>query len=214
MATQNDRGKVTLNLQFFEFQLNEEQPMNQTDKDEITRLTEGYGGVWGINHTRRLLNLVALVGAGQKYDSEVVWLAAHLHDWGAYAPWAQEGVDHAVRSTQVAEEFLSRKDYPDEFQAAVLECIATHHSSQSDMRLEAILLRDADVLDFLGVVGVLRDFSKNPRNLRKGFETSKKRRDKLPQVLFFESAKQIAAERVRQMDELLASFEADSFGCF
>ncbi|HTX70012.1 MAG TPA: hypothetical protein VMH50_12845 [Thermoleophilia bacterium] len=28
------------------------------DRDEIVRLTEQYGGEWGINHTRRLLALV------------------------------------------------------------------------------------------------------------------------------------------------------------
>ena len=76
------------------------------DKDDIIHLTEKYGGPWGINHTRRLLHLVSVIGEGQQYDSDAVWLAAHLHDWGAYAPWAQDGVDHAVRSKQVAETFL------------------------------------------------------------------------------------------------------------
>jgi hypothetical protein len=34
--------------------------MPALDKDEIARLTEQYGGEWGINHTRRLLHLVEL----------------------------------------------------------------------------------------------------------------------------------------------------------
>lgn len=96
----------------------------------------------------------------------------------------------------------------------VLECIEHHHSGDSDRSLEAILLRDADVLDFLGVVGVLRDFSKNPRDLRKGYETVRKRREKLPQILFLKESKELATERIKQMDELLAEFEADSFGYF
>jgi HD superfamily phosphodiesterase len=71
--------------------------MDPKDRDEIVRLTEEYGGQWGINHTRRLLQLIAIIGEGLQYDQDVVWLAAHLHDWGAYGPWVQAGVDHAVR---------------------------------------------------------------------------------------------------------------------
>ena len=50
------------------------------DRDEIAALTEEYGGSWGINHTRRLLRLVDLVGGDQGWDRDAVWLAAHLHD--------------------------------------------------------------------------------------------------------------------------------------
>ena len=82
------------------------------------------------------------------------------------------------------------------------------------MSTEAILLRDADVLDFLGVVGILRDFSKSPKDLRKGYETTKKRREKLPKTLFFEKSQELAKTRLRQMDKFLAIFETDSFGCF
>jgi len=75
-------------------------------------------------------------------------------------------------------------------------------------------LSDADSLDFLGVVGVLRDISKNPKELRKGYEAAKKRRNNVPTLLCLEKSKELAAERIRQMDELLSSFEKDSFGCF
>ena len=146
------------------------------DRAEIARLTEEHGGVWGINHTRRLLKLVEQIHQGLTYNNEAVWIAAHLHDWGAYAPWAQKGVDHTIRSGQVAGEFLSERSCPPELKALVLECIALHHTAGSDRSLEATLLRDADALDFLGAVGVLRDFSKNPRDLRAAFEQVKKRR--------------------------------------
>jgi uncharacterized protein len=188
--------------------------MTTIDKDEISKLTEQYGGEWGINHTRRLLHLVSTIGEGQEYDADAVWIAAHLHDWGAYAPWAQKDVDHVVRSGQVAEEFLSERECPEELKALILECIALHHSGGSERSVESILLRDADVLDFLGVVGVMRDFSKNPRNLRKARQEVQRRRDKLPALLCLEKAQEIGADRVKQMDEVLASFEAETFGCY
>ena len=58
--------------------------MKAIDKEEIVRLTEEYGGPWGINHTRRLLQLISIIGKGQPYDAVGVWVAAHLHDWGGY----------------------------------------------------------------------------------------------------------------------------------
>lgn len=188
--------------------------MTTLDKDEIARLTEQYGGEWGINHTRRLLHLVALVGEGLEYDTEAVWFAAHLHDWGAYAPWAQKDVDHVLRSVQVAESFLSEHNCPEDLKSLILECIQLHHTAGSERSLESVLLRDADVLDFLGVMGIMRDVSKNPRNLRKAYQEVQKRRDKLPALLCLEKAQTIAAERITQMNETLAEFEQESFGCF
>ena len=188
--------------------------MTRIDKDEIVRLTEEYGGEWAINHTRRLLDLISLIGEGQYYNADAVWLAAHLHDWGGYAKWAQPGVNHAVRSREVAETFLTEKGYPEDLIELVLECIEHHHSGDPDRSIEAILLSDADALDFLGVVGILRDFSKNPRDLKKGYEAAKKRREKIPQMLCLGKSKKIAAKRIGEMDQVLASFEADSFGYF
>lgn len=184
------------------------------DQNEIARLTEEHGGHWGINHTRRLLRLVSIIGEGQTYDADAVWLAAHLHDWGAYPPWAQKDVDHALRSRQVADTFLTERACSEALKRLVLECIEWHHTGGDNRSVESILLRDADVLDFLGIVGILRDFSKNARDLRTAYNVVKKRRDRLPGLLSLDKAKAIAVVRVKQMDELLARFEQDSFGCF
>jgi len=188
--------------------------MDNINKDEIIRLTEEYGKQWGINHTRRLLDLIEVIGKGLEFNQDAIWLAAHLHDWGAYAPWKQEGIDHAVRSKEVASDFLEKRDYSQEFKDLVLECIEYHHSGDPNRSIEAILLSDADGLDFLGVVGVLRDISKNPRELRKGYESAKKRKEKVPAMLCLEKSRELAAERIKQMDELLSTFEKDSFGYF
>jgi uncharacterized protein len=186
------------------------------DRSEVSRLTEEYGGEWGINHTRRLLHLISAIAEGQGYDAEAVWFAAHLHDWGGYKPWAKNGVDHAIRSLEVADAFLSERACPEPLKSLVLECIELHHAAGTSpsRSLESVLLRDADVLDFLGPVGVLRDFSKNTREMRRAYEIAKRRREKLPALLALEKSREIAVRRVQQMDELLARFAEDSFGCF
>ncbi len=184
------------------------------NREELARQTEEYGGAWGINHTRRLLHLIDQIGAEQSYSTDVVWVAAHLHDWGGYEPWLLAGVDHAARSKEVAAEYLAARDCPPDFAAHVLECIEFHHSPDPARSIEAILLCDADALDFLGVVGVLRDFSKNAKDLRKAYEITRKRRAKLPDALILDASKSLAAARIQRMDDLLAAFEAETFGCF
>ena len=188
--------------------------MDQQQRDEIVRLTKEYGGEWGVSHTLRLLRLIEIIGKDQEYNADVVWTAAYLHDWGGYSPWVQPGVDHALRSTQVAQTFLQERSFSPAFIEHTLECIALHHTGGLNRSIESILLSDADALDFLGVVGVLRDVSKKPKDLKAAYETIQKRRAKLPGSLCLDKSKVIAAERVRQMDELLARFEQDSWGYF
>ena len=184
------------------------------DKGEIIRLTEEYGGAWGLNHACRLLSLISIIDIDQQYDREAVWLAAHLHDWGAYPPFVKRDFDHALRSRQVAEQFLADYDLDPGFVALVLECIAFHHCADSNCSIEAILLADADALDFLGPVGVLRDFSKNPKNLRLAYEITCRRRGTIPTQLRLEKSKEFASELLRRMDLLLSWFEENSFGHF
>jgi len=188
--------------------------MDQDQREEIVRLTTEYGGEWGINHTRRLLRLMEIIGEGLQYDAEVVWLAAHLHDWGGYSAWAQPGIDHALRSKQVAQSFLHEKGYPQSLIAPTLECIELHHQGGSERSIESILLRDADALDFLGVVGVLRDFAKQPKDLRKAYESACHRKDQLVQMIYLERAQKIAAERIQETESILISFERETFGLF
>lgn len=107
------------------------------EKGEIIRKTEEYGGAMGCNHTKRLLDLISRIGEGQRYDPESVWLAVHLHDCGGYSRWKKASVDHAERSKDVAEAFLSEKGCPQEKLKKVLAYIETHHSAEKVRSIEA-----------------------------------------------------------------------------
>ncbi|MCR4402953.1 MAG: HD domain-containing protein [Firmicutes bacterium] len=184
------------------------------DKEEIMRLTEEYGGKYGLNHSKRILHIVSLIAGDQEYDRDVVWTSAFLHDWGSYSPWKVDGIDHAMRSKQVAEGFLTKAGCDEGFIGRVLECIELHHSGTPDKSIEAKLLSDADAIDYLGVVGVLRDFSTKPRDLRKAYESVESRKERLKSILFFEESKAMAAERIRRAERILSEFVEESFGCF
>jgi len=174
--------------------------MDAKAQDELESLTLKYGGEWGINHTRRLLRIIEEIGQGLAYDRDVVWMAAYLHDWGGYGPWVQPGIDHAQRSGEVAREYLGERGYPEAWSRAVICCIETHHQGNLDRPIEAQLLSDADALDFLGVIGIMRDFAKKPKDLREAYNTIQKRKAKLPGQLCLEKSRLLAQQRVQEME--------------
>lgn len=182
--------------------------------NKVMSLTKEYGGQWGVNHIKRILQIISTIGEGLQYNKEAVMLAAYLHDWGAYPKWIDSEVDHAIRSSQIAKELLTENQCEKHLMGIVLECIEYHHSATLDNSIEAILLSDADALDFLGAVGVLREVSKNPKDLRKAYSIIKDRRCKLPDRLLFEKTREIASARIVFMDELLQKFEEETFGFF
>jgi uncharacterized protein len=188
--------------------------MIELNKEEVSRLTREYAGDFGFNHTHRLLKLIEIIGEDQSYDADVIWMAAHLHDWGAYKPWSREGIDHAVRSGEVAGEYLLEEGYPEDWIEKVKVCIVTHHQADCQRPIEAILLSDADVLDFLGALGILREFSRKSRVMREAYETSIKRMQNLPDHLCLEKSRAIASQRIAEMESFYQLFRAESFGFY
>lgn len=84
----------------------------------------------------------------------------------------------------------------------------------ANRRIEALPLSDADALDFLGVVGILREFSRQPKDLRKGYLAAQKRLKTLPGMLCLEASRQMAAGRIKEMEQVLASFVEETFDKF
>lgn len=50
--------------------------------NKIRELTFEYCGEWTLNHADRLLKLIEIIAEDQEYDHRLVWIAAHMHDWG------------------------------------------------------------------------------------------------------------------------------------
>ena len=184
------------------------------DRNEIARLTEEYGGQWGMNHTRRLLELISIIGEGMEYNGEAVWMAAHLHDWGAYPPWAEKEVEHAFRSRQVAEDFLTERSCPAKLKTLVLECIEFHHTGGDQRSLESTLLREADILDFLGVVGVLRDFSKKSARSAQGLYDHARQEKQPAGSIAPGKSKSLGRAAYPGNGRAVRPVKADSFGYF
>ena len=187
----------------------------QLTLDDIIQMTQQVGEDWAVAHAKRLLALIEQIGPQIPYDKRVMELAAYMHDWGAFPKYMQKGVEHAVRSRQVVEtEIMPHLDLTPPQKANLLETIELHdyrdlRPTQSN---EALLLREADMLEFLGMIGMARDFARGPRNVETCYKRILSRRDDIQGRFTIPRAQEIARVRFERMEQSLGWLLEESFG--
>jgi HD superfamily phosphohydrolase YqeK len=108
------------------------------------------------DHILRVLRRCIRLGEKLNADLEVLVAAVYLHDLGRH--YIADKV-HGALSAQKAESVLERITFPRGKRDAVLLAIRVHDvaaSPEDRTSLESKILYDADKIDTLGVVGVLR----------------------------------------------------------
>lgn len=124
------------------------------------------------SHQERLYALTREIGIGQSYDDDVVFAAVWLHDLGVFIghrpenPDALAAWDCVAYAMQQAPEVLSRLGFPIAKIPAVVEAIRTHQPQETPKTIEGVIVRDADLLEQLGAVAVLRTVCKIGRDTR------------------------------------------------
>lgn len=182
---------------------------------DVEHLTSEYGEGWGISHVRRVLSLIEQIGRGMDYDREAIQFAAYLHDWGAFPRYRLPGVDHALRSCEIAEnEILPQTGLSSTAKSIILEAIAKHdyRCMEPVESTEALLLREADFLDFLGVVGIAREFAWGPNNLQKCYDRVLARIAGVRDRFTIPEAQSLARQRIAEMEPFLARLVDESRG--
>jgi uncharacterized protein len=185
----------------------------QLSFDDLIHMTARDGEGWGLPHVRRLMALVQEIGADLPHDSSALELAIVLHDWGAFACYRVAGVDHALRSRQVAErEILPRVALDPSVSALVLDAIELHdyRDTRPAASNEALLLREADMLDFLGMIGTAREFAWGPNDLEVCTRRILARRAAIRGRLTIPRAQEIARVRLERMDTCLRWLEEET----
>ena len=183
--------------------------------DDIIQMTLQVGENWALAHAKRLLVLIKQIGADLPYDLHVLELATYLHDWGAFPACIQKGVEHAVRSRQIVEaEILPRLDLTVAQKDILLEAIELHdyRDTRQTKSNEALLLREADMLEFLGMIGMARDFARGPRDVQICYRRILDRRYGIQGRFSLPRAKQIAQVRIARMERSLQWLNEESFG--
>ena len=168
-------------------------------------------------HTDRVRRNILALARVEGVDPVLAELAALLHDVGRTQPGPEN--EHGARSADMAHPLLADLALTDGERAAVLYAIRWHNSGRDDTPLLCIL-RDADMLDALGAIGIMRAFmSKShlpPYDPEAAFERDLDRwpavyscDQVLGQMKFYDwlntgTARQMAADRSAFMDAFIA----------
>lgn len=118
-------------------------------------LEAGMKRAHGWLHTDRVRANIRILAHAEGVDSFLAEAAALLHDVGRTQPGPE--AEHGARSATIAERLLEDLALPTEESRAILHAIRWHNSLRDDTPLLCIL-RDADMLDGLGAMGIIRAF--------------------------------------------------------
>ena len=124
-------------------------------------------------HQPRLYALIQQIAAFHpEADDDILFAAAWLHDLGVFHGHRPEDLealarwDNVAYAVQQTPGLLARFAFPAEKIPQVLECIRQHQAQADPKTLEATILRDADILEQLGAIGILRTVAKVGRDTR------------------------------------------------
>lgn len=106
-------------------------------------------------HTDRVRQNTRELAAEEGVDPWLAEIAALLHDVGRTLPGPES--KHGARSAEMAEPFLAKLPLNEDERKEVLFAVRWHNSKRDDTPLLCVL-RDADMLDALGAIGIMRAF--------------------------------------------------------
>ena len=110
----------------------------------------------GWEHIERVYKLALYIAEQENADFFIVGMAALMHDLGHLS--SDTSLHHADLSMSMAGELLLAYNVSSDTREAILHAIAAHSFSLDiePRTLEARVVRDADRLDSLGAIGILR----------------------------------------------------------
>lgn len=182
---------------------------------EQARPVEKYG------HQPRLYALARKIAEGTEFDDDVLYAAAWLHDLGVFTghrpedPEKLAGWDNVAYAIARVPEILDSVGFPPEKTAAVLEAIRTHQPSAQPTTSEGVILRDADILEQLGAIGVLRGVCKVGRDTRfptftAAVNSLRKALAALPSQIVLQPARDLAQPRIQILQAFLEAVASES----
>ena len=171
---------------------------------------------WGWQHSERdyLMAVRLAKGDGLHVDTDVLFAAAFLHDMAAFMPCGGQKVEHGECAARQAGTMLRGTGFPMRKLAAVQAAERGHmFYSNPGTDSNAIVLHDADSLDFLGDIGAARLMAltggKAP-SFAPAVKTLRKFLADIPPRLITRTARQIGAERAAELQTFLVRLQSES----
>lgn len=134
-------------------------------RTEIWKVADSYyakhNWAHGRSHVERVLRMAIEIGKGEGADLEIIELAAILHDIfeNREAHGGIDGFRHEIEGSKEARRILAELGIADRTVDAVCHCIESHRKRAGKIEprtIEAKCLFDADKLDCIGGIGVIR----------------------------------------------------------
>ena len=172
-------------------------------------------------HQPRLYALAVEVGRGLAFDDDVLFAAAWLHDLGVFYGHRPEDPEELARwdnveyAAQRTPEVLAEAGFPASKVGAVIRAIRAHQPWADPDTMEGTILRDADILEQLGAVAVLRTACKVGRDTRfqtftQVAESLRQALTKLPPLLRLDTSRILAQAKMLALDAFLAALEREA----
>ena len=139
--------------------------MNKLNEEFCEKLKEKIkmyfeeGGAHDLSHTERVLNLALHIGKREGADLDVLRFACLLHDIAHKEQDECKGkICHAKKGAEISRELLNKEGIDKNKIDEIVHCIQCHRFRNEDIpeSIEAKILYDADKLDAIGAIGILR----------------------------------------------------------
>lgn len=194
-------------------------PLNAPWKVKIYELAHAQflHPAWGWQHSERdyLLAVRLAKGDGLKIDTDVLFAAAFLHDMAAFMPCQDKKMEHGACAATQARKMLDGTGFPMQKLAAVQQAERGHmFYSNPGSDPTAIVLHDADSLDFLGDIGAARMLAltgAQAPSFAPAVKTLNEFLKEIPPRLITSTAKRIGAVRVAQLQAFLDNLQQETF---
>lgn len=172
---------------------------------------------WGWQHSERnyRIALELAQGDGLRVDTDVLFAAAFLHDMAAFMPCEDTKLEHGECAARQSGAILRAAGFPMEKLPAVQAAERGHmYYSNPGTQPEAIVLHDADSLDFLGEIGATRMLSltgEQAESFARAVKTLRSFVREIPPKLITKMAQKMGAERAAALERFLDALQAQTF---
>ena len=172
-------------------------------------------------HQPRLYSLCRKIGEDLVYDDDIVFAAVWLHDLGVFVgnrpaePEELKHWDHVHYAVRRGGELLAATDFPREKIAPALQVIREHQPGDVPGSIESIIVRDADILEQLGAIGILRTAAKLGSDTRfhrfaDARDHLQRQLEALPHQLRVPRSRDLAQSRIALLTSFLQGLAAEA----
>ncbi|MGD0967399.1 MAG: HD domain-containing protein [Candidatus Aquilonibacter sp.] len=171
---------------------------------------------WGWQHGERnyQIALILAKGDGLTVDTDVLFAACMLHDMAAFPPYQAKG-EHGDVAARESESILRDAGFPMAKLPSAQAAMRGHmYYSDPGNDPNAIVLHDADSLDFLGAIGAVRMISLTGASAASAASAIKALRSfihDIPPKLITKTAQRMGAQRVAELQAFLDAYQRESF---